>query len=359
MPLAPTSLPQLLDHGFDTVIDVRSPAEFAEDHLPGAVNLPVLDNEERARVGTIYTQVSPFRARKIGAALVFKNAARHIEGPLADHQGGWRPLVYCWRGGQRSGSMAWMLKEIGWRAETIAGGYKTYRRLVTAQLYDAPLGLRLVQLGGYTGTAKTDLLERLRARGVQVVDLEGLAHHRGSLLGDRPGGQPSQKAFESALAREILALDPARPVIVEAESSKIGEVNLPPALWAAMKAAPWIEVSAPIAARTAYLVDAYADILADGAALREKLAPLKRHRGRALVEHWFDRIAAGDKAGLVESLMVDHYDPAYATSMKSVAPDIRARITTEALDQSALDKAAAKIEAALASLGPSSSRDLD
>ncbi len=347
MPIAPTDLSMLLDHGFDTVIDVRSPAEFAEDHIPGAINLPVLDNAERARVGTIYKQESPFRARKIGAALVFKNAARHIEGPLAAHEGGWRPLVYCWRGGQRSGSMAWMLREIGWRSDTVKGGYKTYRRLVTEMLYDTPLGLRLIQLGGYTGTAKTDLLKVLRRRGVQVIDLEGLAHHRGSLLGAQPGGQPSQKAFESALAAEFVALDPARPVLVEAESSKIGEVILPPALWAAMKEAPWIEVAAPIAARTDYLVEAYADILADGAALQAKLAPLRRHRGHALVDAWNALIAAGDKHGLVESLMRDHYDPAYATAMRGIAPTILARIDAPALSQSALEAVAGDIEAVL------------
>ncbi|QFS82611.1 tRNA 2-selenouridine synthase [Roseivivax sp. THAF40] len=351
MPISSKNLADLLDHGFDTVIDVRSPAEFAEDHLPGAINLPVLDNEERARVGTIYKQESPFRARKIGAALVFKNAARHIEGPLADQDGGWQPLVYCWRGGQRSGSMAWMLREIGWRSDTIKGGYKTYRRLVCGMLYDAPLNLRLVQLGGYTGTAKTDLLGVLAQRGIQVIDLEGLAHHRGSLLGDRPGGQPSQKAFESALAREILRLDPARPVVVEAESSKIGDLILPPSLWAAMKDAPWIEMAAPIKARTSYLVEAYADILADGDALKEKLAPLRRHRGHALVDDWFDRIGRGDKAGLVESLMQDHYDPAYATAMRGLAPEVIARVDAKSLDQSALGEVAAEIEGTLDQMG--------
>ncbi|MHA6325990.1 tRNA 2-selenouridine(34) synthase MnmH [Roseivivax sp. CAU 1753] len=356
MPIFPTSLTDMCDHGFDTVIDVRSPEEFAEDHVPGAINLPVLDNDERARVGTIYTQVSPFKARKIGAALVFRNAAGHIEGPLAHHDGGWRPLVYCWRGGQRSGSMAWMLKEIGWRADTVKGGYKTYRRLVSQRLYDAPLGLRLVQLGGFTGTAKTDLLGVLQRRGVQVIDLEGLACHRGSLLGARPGGQPSQKAFESALAQVVLRLDPSRPVIIEAESSKIGDLNLPPALWAAMKSARWIEIAAPVPVRTAYLVEAYADILSDTNALRQKLAPLKRYRGRALVTHWFDRIDAGDTAGLVESLMVDHYDPAYASAMRAMAPDVAARVRTEALGQSALEEVAADIEAALEQIEAAASR---
>ena len=178
MALSFETLRDLLDHGYDTVIDVRSPAEYAEDHIPGAINLPVLDNEERARVGTIYKQQSPFLARKLGAALVFRNAAAHVEGPLAHHDGAWRPLVYCWRGGQRSGSMTWMLQQIGWRAEVIAGGYRTYRRLVHDILYDTPLPHRLILLDGYTGTAKTEILHHLAGLGTQVLDLEGLAEQR-------------------------------------------------------------------------------------------------------------------------------------------------------------------------------------
>ncbi|MBN9887848.1 tRNA 2-selenouridine(34) synthase MnmH [Salipiger abyssi] len=337
------SLSALLDHGFDTVIDVRSPAEFAEDHVPGAINLPVLDNEERARVGTIYKQESPFLARKLGAALVFRNAAAHIEGPLAHHEGGWRPLVYCWRGGQRSGSFAWMLQQIGWRAEAVEGGYRTYRRLVTGALYDSPLPYRLIQLGGYTGTAKTALLPRLAARGVQVVDLEGLARHRGSLLGEMPGGQPSQKGFETGLAQALSALDPARPVLVEAESSKIGQILLPPSLWEAMKQAPWIEVTAPLDARAGYLDAAYDDILSDGVRLKQMLDPLRFHRGHALVDRWGALIDAGERLALCRSLAEDHYDPAYEKSMTVFAPRVLDRFETPALDEAALDTLADRI----------------
>ncbi|MEY8842733.1 tRNA 2-selenouridine(34) synthase MnmH, partial [Cribrihabitans sp. XS_ASV171] len=295
------TLPELYVHGFDTVIDVRSPAEYAEDHLPGAINLPVLDNEERARVGTIYKQQSPFLARKLGAALVFRNAADHVEKRLSHHDGGWQPLVYCWRGGQRSGSFTWLLRQIGWRAEVVDGGYRSYRRLVSRYLYDDPLPHRLVALDGYTGTAKTEILRHLRARGGQVLDLEGLANHRGSLLGEMPGGQPSQKGFESLLAADLVKLDPSRPVVVEAESSKIGDRLLPPSLWAALCAAPRIEVSAPIEARTEYLVQAYDDILSDGESLRERLEPLRFHRSHAVVDGWLARIEAGDKVGLTRA----------------------------------------------------------
>jgi tRNA 2-selenouridine synthase len=346
MPLTPASLPDLLDHTFDTVIDVRSPAEYAEDHVPGAINLPVLDNEERAKVGTLYKQVSPFDARKLGAALVFRNAAAHIEGALSHHDGAWKPLVYCWRGGQRSGSFAWLLSEIGWRSDVIKGGYKTYRRLVVDMLHRMPLPYRFVQLGGYTGTAKTEILPLLAARGVQVIDLEGLANHRGSLLGGM-GDQPSQKAFESALAGVLCRMDPARPVLVEAESSKIGDIILPPSLWEAMKIAPWIEVVAPIEARTDYLMRAYDDILSDAPALQAKLAPLKFHRGEALVSRWIGLSAAGDTRTLTRSLMADHYDLAYAKSMKAVAPTVAARIEARGLTPKHLGDVAGEICAVL------------
>ena len=350
MAISFSSLPELYAHGFDTVIDVRSPAEHAEDHLPGAINLPVLDNDERARVGTIYVQESPFLARKLGAALVFRNAANAIEQSLSHHDGAWRPLVYCWRGGQRSGSFTWMLQQIGWRAEVIDGGYRTYRRLVNRYLYDDPIPHRLVALDGFTGTAKTDLLKLLQARGSQVLDLEGLANHRGSMLGAMPGGQPSQKAFESALAGALCGLDPARPVVVEAESSKIGERILPPSLWAAMKAAPRIEVQASIEARTGYLVQAYDDILSDADGLRERLEYLRQHRGHEVVDGWFDLIAAGDKAGVTRALMEQHYDPSYLKSRKAHDTRVIGQVQAGQLDTPGLEAAVSQVEDILQNL---------
>lgn len=340
---SPASLSDLRAPGFDQIIDVRSPAEFAEDHGPGAINLPVLDNQERARVGTIYKQVAPFDARKIGAALVFRNAAQHIENAFCGHEGSWRPLIYCWRGGQRSGAFAWMLREIGWRAETIQGGYKTYRRLVVSALYDKALGLRLVRLGGYTGTAKTEILERLKGQGVQVLDLEALARHRGSLLGGLDVPQPSQKGFESALIGEIGALDPARSVVVEAESSKIGAITLPPALWDAMKQAPILEISAPLEARAHYLAEAYQSVLDDGPGLKEMLAPLRFHRGKDLVAQWYALIDQDDRVSLCRSLAADHYDPAYEKSARATADRIAARFESAALTPEAQERLAGRI----------------
>lgn len=304
------SLADVLALDFDDIIDVRAPSEWAEDRIPGAISLPVLDDEERARVGTIYKQVSPFSARKIGAALVAKNAARHLEGPLAEKPGGWRPLVYCWRGGQRSGSFASILSQIGWRVEVVAGGYKTWRRLVVEALYNDPFPFRLVVLDGNTGSAKTEVLNLLSARGVQVVDLEGLANHRGSLFGSM-GEQPSQKAFEGRLALALARLDPMLPVVVEAESAKVGECRLPPKLWRAMVAAPRVAIEAPREARAGYLLRAYADLVADVERLDGVVASLALAHARETIAEWRAMVAQGRFGDLALGLMEKHYDPRY------------------------------------------------
>ena len=326
------SLSALLAHGFDTVIDVRSPAEFAEDHVPGAINLPALSNDQRAEIGTLYKQVSPFDARKKGAAMVARNVADHINGPLADKDGSWRPLVYCWRGGQRSGSVASILTQIGWRADTVQGGYQSFRRLVNRAVYDDVLPHRFVLLDGNTGTAKTALLGHLSDRGVQVLDLEGLASHRGSLLGAIPGGQPAQKAFETAIALALHHLDPSRPVVVEAESSKIGRLIVPPSVWAAMLSAPRIVIDAPLAARAAFLTHAYADVISDPDSVADRLAHLRRVRGHAVVDRWITLLRAEDFSGLATALMVDHYDPAYSKSRRMDDPTVLGVVEAAALD---------------------------
>lgn len=310
MAITLTSLTDLAAHGFDDIIDVRAPAEYAEDHLPGAISLPVLDDAERAKVGTIYKQVSPFTARKIGAALVAANASRHLQGPLADKPGGWRPLVYCWRGGQRSGSFASILSQIGWRVELIAGGYKAWRALVVHALYDQPFPAPVVVLDGNTGTAKTEVLNLLPAHGVQVLDLEGLANHRGSLFGGL-GPQPSQKAFESRLAMAIAALDPARPVVIEAESSKVGNCRLPPEIWKAMTAAPRVSLSASLPERARYLTRAYADMVADPETLIRVIDQLRPVQPADRIAEWQAQAGQGDFAALAQGLMQHHYDPRY------------------------------------------------
>ncbi|KQI70162.1 tRNA 2-selenouridine synthase [Loktanella sp. 3ANDIMAR09] len=344
------TLDAILAHDFDTVIDVRSPAEFAEDHVPGAINLPALTNDQRAEVGTIYTQVSAFTARKLGAAMVARNVADYVDGPLNGFDGAWRPLVYCWRGGQRSGSVATILQQIGWRAEVVTGGYQSYRRLVHRSLYDDPVRHRLILLDGYTGTAKTALLHLLAARGVQTLDLEGLAAHRGSLLGRVPGGQPAQKGFESALAARLARLDPDRPTLVEAESSKIGRIVLPKQLWLNMTQAPRIEVTATLPVRAAFLTEAYQDIIADPARLRDRLQPLRNIRGHAVVDGWEALLAAGDFPALATALMDQHYDAAYARSRKTATRDWLGQVHADALDPVGREVVADQLAALIATL---------
>lgn len=342
-----TSLTQTDALGFDAIIDVRSPAEFAEDHIPGAINLPVLDNDERARVGTIYKQQSPFLARKIGGALVAKNAARHLEGPLADLNGGWRPLIYCWRGGQRSGSFATILSQVGWRVELLQGGYKTWRALVVTQLADLPVASPVTVLDGNTGTAKTEILARLAQRGVQIIDLEGLANHRGSLFGHRSGGQPSQKWFEGRLAVALASLDPTRPVVIEAESSRIGNLSLPKQLWAAMCAAPRIRIAAPLAARARYLARAYADLTDDRDRLAEVVSSLRQLHPADLIADWLGMAQSGQFEPLAAGLMESHYDRRYEKHRARFAGPNDRELNTETLDETALDHLADQIAASL------------
>lgn len=309
---------------FDAIIDVRSPGEFAEDHVPGAENLPVLDDAERAEVGTIYVQQSRFLARRIGAAHVARNIARHLETTLADRSSSFRPLIYCWRGGQRSNAMATILSQVGWPVTVLSGGYKTYRRAVQQRLYEGEAELRLVLLDGHTGCAKTEILHRLAARGVQVLDLEALAEHRGSLFGAVAGrGQPSQKLFESRLLQALDRLDPGRPIVVEAESSKIGERMTPPLIWRAMQAAPRIEVTAPREARASYLVTAYRDIIENRQELEAAFGRLPVYPGQKRLENWRGLAEAGAFEELAAALMEHHYDPAYDRSSRK---DVRARL---------------------------------
>jgi len=306
-----TALPGLGTLDVDDIIDVRAPSEFAEDHIPGAINLPALTDEERARVGTIYVQQDRFLARKIGAALVSRNVAAHLEGPLADRDGGWRPMIYCWRGGQRSGSVGIIFDQIGWRVTVLEGGYKAYRRLVVEMLYDRSLGLRVVLIDGGTGTGKTQLLHHLAKSGAQVVDLEGLANHRGSNFGGWSDGQPAQKMFESRLAEALIGLDPGRPVFMEAESNAIGRVLLPPAIWSAMARAEVVRLRASIPTRAAFLTTTYPDLTADAELLRQRIETLRPYQPRERIEAWHALATAGDYTGLAEELIEHHYDPRY------------------------------------------------
>ena len=297
---------------FDTIIDVRSPAEYAEDHIPGAISAPVLDNAERAKVGTLYKQVSPFEAKKIGAALVAKNVSQCVAELFADRPKDWHPLVYCWRGGKRSGAMAHVLREIGWNAKTLEGGYKAYRRFVVSQLQSLPYGLEFIGIHGPTGSGKSRLLSALQRAGAQVLDLEHLAAHRGSVLGTLPDQpQPTQKMFESLLLQQLSGLQSEKPVYVEGESKKIGELHVPDALMERMRASPCIVLDTSIDVRVDLLLDEYRHFLSDRAALNKQLDCLVALHGRERIADWK---SITDWRELVRRLLLEHYDPAYRRS---------------------------------------------
>lgn len=335
---------------YDAIIDVRSPAEFAEDHIPGAINLPVLDNEERARVGYTYKQVSRFEARRMGAALVAKNIARHIETELSSQPADFTPLIYCWRGGMRSSAMALIFSQIGWPAQTLAGGYKTYRHHVQTSLYEGQSPYRIVLLDGNTGTAKTSLLKRLSDQ-VQVLDLEGLANHRGSIFGGLGSDtQPSQKLFESRLASALSAFDPDRPILVEAESNKIGLRVLPPVLWDAMQDAPRIEIKAPVTARADHLLQTYPELVENIERLETSLDHLTEFVGHEQTDNWKSLARSGDYHKLAVELMERHYDPAYDRSRQRHKPGHITTLTTRTLDESGLDRLCEEVVQALESL---------
>ncbi|MFZ5556398.1 MAG: tRNA 2-selenouridine(34) synthase MnmH [Pseudomonadota bacterium] len=337
----PETLAQLPE--FDEVVDVRSPSEFREDHIPGAINLPVLDDDERARVGTLYRQASPFDAKRLGAALIARNIAAHVESHLRDRPRNWRPLIYCWRGGSRSGAMAHVLREIGWRAGRLEGGYKAYRRQVVADLEVLPGRHRWRVICGPTGAGKTRLLAALARQGGQALDLEGLAAHRGSVLGDLPGGaQPSQKLFESRLWDALRRLDPARPVYVEAESKKIGRLRVPEALIQAMWASPCVALETALGVRVALLKAEYAHFLEDRATLFVKLDCLTALHGHGVIDAWKELARAQSWDAFIASLLEQHYDPAYRRSTLQHYPQLgrAARARLDSADDAALERVA-------------------
>lgn len=331
---------------FDELIDARSPGEFAEDHIPGAINLPVLDDEERARVGTLYKQVSPFEAKRLGAALVSRNIARHLEEYLADKPKKYRPLVYCWRGGTRSGSMTHVLRSIGWQAAQLEGGYKAYRKGLIADLESWPGGLRFIVVCGPTGVGKSRLLRALSESGGQVLDLELMAAHMGSVLGAYPDEpQPSQKLFESRIWWAMRRFDAEKPIFVESESKKIGKLHTPDALLLNMRAAECLNLTAEIPVRATLLKEEYAHFLADPSRLGEQLEHLIPLRGRETIGRWRELADAGRWDELVAELLEQHYDPAYTRSLGQnyVRAPNGQTLTLETADQAAFSRMAKQI----------------
>lgn len=333
---------------FDMVIDARSPAEFALDHIPGAINCPVLTDEERVRVGTTYVQVSPFEARKIGGAMVARNIAHHLDTRFASHGPKWRPLVYCWRGGMRSGSFVNVLRLVGWDAQQLKGGYKGWRHHVVDQIPALSAALSWRVVCGATGSAKTRVLHALARAGEQVLDLEGLAAHRGSVLGEVPGlAQPAQKAFETRLFAQMAGFDPNRPVWIEAESRRIGRITVPDALTEAMRASPLVEIVATLEARVAFLLDDYAWLARDREALAARLAALKGLLPNPVLAQWQAWAQSGELGPLLSELLTQHYDPLYNRSMGRHWLQLASvrRVDTHDLSPAGIDALAARVAA--------------
>ena len=322
---------------FDEIIDVRTPPEFAEDHLPGAVNFPVLTAEERVQVGTIYKQVSSFEAKKLGATLIARNIARHIDDYFASKPKNWRPLIYCWRGGKRSGAMAHILHEIGWKVARLEGGYKAYRRKVLDDLAVLPQRFNFQVVCGPTGSGKSRLLQALAQAGAQVLDLEQLALHRGSVLGNLPDEpQPAQKMFESLIHTQLLHFDPTKPVYVEAESKKIGQLRVPDALIEQMwQQGHCVVVAVASAQRVQLLREEYTHFINHPQLLLEKLDCLKALHSKERLDYWHTLVQAGQWDEFVLDMLRNHYDPAYHRSTLKHYPQLEQATHIQATDISA------------------------
>ncbi len=332
------------------IIDVRAPAEYADDHVPGAKNFPVLNDEERQKVGTLFTQHSPFSARKAGAAFVALNIARHLSEHFSHFDQGWRPLVYCWRGGQRSYAMTDVLKQVGWRATQLPGGYKSYRREVLLTLETLPAQLRFIALAGPTGVGKSRLLEHLKARGAQCLLLEEIANHRGSVLGEPLSGkQPAQRRFESLLCRELRHFDPARPVFVEAESRRIGKIQLPDSMFKQLRCAEHLLLEAPRDRRAEFLKKEYAHFLSDLTLLEEALTKLTPFVGKEKITKWLAWHQEGSTEKVIFSLLGEHYDPHYRRSLGKYSRQVphTTSLTFPEVSEVVLEQASAQILAGL------------
>ena len=310
------ALPATAPGAFSCIIDARSPAEHAHDHLPQALNWPSLTDEERVRVGTIYKQVSAFEANKVGAALVAANIAKHLQEHVMQLPKQWQPLVYCWRGGKRSGSLALVLGQIGFKVWLIEGGYKAFRAAVVQETATLSAGFQFQVIAGPTGSGKTRLLHALAKQGAQVLDLEALAQHRSSVLGRIPGqAQPSQKHFDMRVWQQLRQFDPSRTVFVEAESKKVGNVSIPEALVQAMRNSPCIDVQLSDEERVQLLLEDYAFFAQDASLFYQRLQVLTAQKGKAVVSEWQRLVQSGQTEQVVRELLLSHYDPTYAKSV--------------------------------------------
>ncbi len=303
--------------GLSAIIDVRSEAEFALDHWPGAINWPVLNNEERILIGTLYKQVSAFEAQKRGAALVARNIAAHIEAHVLDLPKDWQPLIYCWRGGKRSGSISGVLSQIGFKVHLLEGGYKGYRQHVIQEIPQLIAPLKFHVISGRTGSGKTRFLQTLKKHGAQILDLEDLACHRSSVLGQIPGvPQPSQKHFDTLIWEQLRAFNPEEVIFLESESKKVGNLSVPEDLILKMRQSPCTHLELSMSSRVELLMQDYAFMANSPEHFAHKLQALIPLRGKAVIEGWQEMIENNRIREVVQALLETHYDPTYDASMK-------------------------------------------
>ena len=325
------------------IIDVRSPAEFKNDHIPGSTNIPILNNNERHRVGLKYKQVNPFKAKIIGASLISKNISKFLEKNLSNKTGSWHPLIYCWRGGQRSRSLALVLNEIGWRVSVLQGGYKNFRGKVLNELDDVEkFNFKIIQ--GQTGSAKTKILSSLKKNNAQVLDLENLACHRGSLLGKEINKkQHSQRYFETLLHNSILKFDSKHPVYLESESSKIGDLHIPKKLWKKFNNSERILLKAPTNERVKFLLHEYSHLTKKNDLLEPFLKGMAGRYSNKIIDHWKELIQNKDWENFVREVLENHYDPKYNFSEIKHKDKINFKIEIKKLDKLNVDKTSKKI----------------
>lgn len=305
LPITTASFLQL--RSSQLLLDVRSPSEYAQGHIPEAVNFPLFSDEERAQVGTAYKQQGKKAALLLGLQLVGPKMAGFVEQATALAQD--RDLaVHCWRGGQRSQSMAWLFRQAGFRVQVLEGGYKKYRNFVLEAFEKWPLPL--IVLGGKTGVGKSKVLRALRQMGEQIIDLEALAHHKGSAfgsIGEAP--QPSSEQFENNLFDAMAGLDLRRRIWVENESQSIGKVFLPLSFWRQMKQAPLYNISVPQDARIQNLIDDYAGVASSE--LEAAFARIEKKLGGQHLKTALEALAQKNFAAAA-AIALKYYDKTYA-----------------------------------------------